>query len=116
MGILGEEPITLIRATPGTRNALGVFVPGATASSTIKASVQPLDQDEVASLPEGERRKDWLKLYTRTKIEPANQYTSEAGDRVIIDGVTYEAREAPRWRKVCPHYRVFVVRIQEGGA
>lgn len=114
--ILGEESIKLLRATIGSRDASGVFIPGTASAVPIKASVQPLNEKETDSLPGGERHKDWLKLYTRTAIKPVDQHTGEAGDRVVIDNITYEARKAPRWRAICPHYRVFVVRIQEGGS
>lgn len=114
--ILGEEPITLRRAAAGSRDATGAYVPGTTSTTTIKASVQPLTGKDTNSLPEGERHKDWLKLYTRSELRPVNQHTGAAGDRVEVDGITYEVRAVKRYRTVCPHYRADVVRIQEGGA
>lgn len=113
--ILGEEPITLRRTAAGSRDALGDFVAGTTSTSSIKASVQPLTGKDADSLPEGERHKDWLKLYTRTELRPVSQHAGSAGDRVEVDGITYEVRTVKRYRAVCPHYRADVVRTQEGG-
>lgn len=114
--ILGSEPITLSRTSVGTRDASGTFVAGTVSTSTIQGSWQPLTGIEAQSLPEAERHKDWQKVYTRSELRPLNQHTGVAGDRLVLDGLTYEVRKVKRFRKIIPHYRAEVVRIQEGGS
>lgn len=117
--ILSTEPVIRLRPTAGTRGADGRYVPGAPSAASIAASVQPLSGKEVETLPEGERRRDWLKLYTHSELRPVDQHSGAAGtaaDRVIIDGAIYEVRRVARQRSIIPHYRAFVVRVQEGGA
>lgn len=115
--ILGAEPITRVRFATGSRVS-GRYVAGASTSTTIRGSVQPLSGKETQTLPEGERRRDWLKVYTHTELVPVDQHGGAAtsGDRLVIDGITYEVRTTARQRSVIPHYRAFVVRVQEGGS
>jgi hypothetical protein len=115
--IVGEELITVNFASVGSRDAFGEFVPGAvTVDSTVLASVQPLNGKEAANLPEGERSKDWRKMYTRTELTPVDQATGTAGDRVIFEGVTYEVRRVGHERFVIAHFKVLLRKVQEGGA
>jgi len=115
VSILGNEAITLNRTAAGSR-VDGVFVPGAVTTSTIRGSWQPIAGAEALSLPEGERHRDWQKVYTKTALQPVDQHVGSAGDRLVLDGLTYEVRKVRRSRKVIPHYRAEVVRVQEGGA
>jgi hypothetical protein len=123
--ILGVEPITRRRFAAGTRDGDGKFVPGAFVVATIQASVQPLTGEEAQILPEGERARTWLKAYTTSKLQPVDQHDGEAGDRLVISETiadlfdvtagVYEVRTVARQRKIIPHYRGFIVRVQEGG-
>jgi hypothetical protein len=113
--ILGEERVTVTRTAAGSR-VDGRFVPGGSRSFAILASVQPIAGAEAATLPEGERSRDWRKLYTRTALFPVNQHDGEAGDRVTIDGAVFEVRKVKHYRAIIPHYRADCVRVQEGGA
>jgi hypothetical protein len=124
--ILGVEPVTRRRFAAGTRDGDGVFVPGSFVASIIQASVQPLTGEEAQTLLEGERRRTTLKVYTTSELQPVDQDDGEAGDRLVIsetvadlfdvDAGVYEVRTVARQRKIIPHYRGFIVRVQEGGA
>lgn len=116
MSVLGEEAVTLLRRGAGSRDSDGRGVPGALTTSTIQASVQPLDGDDAATLPEGERASRWRKLYTETALRAVDQYGAAMADRVVIDGATFEVRTVARWRAVILHYRAFCARVKEGGA
>lgn len=111
--ILGAEPVTLRSFAPGTRNALGGFDPGAATDTPIFGSVQPLEGVDRAILPEGERHRDGIKVYTKSPVRPVDQYTQQIGQQFIVDGVVFEVWNAARQRSIIPHYRAFALRVQE---
>jgi hypothetical protein len=119
--ILGEERIAVRRTAAGSRDSAGRYVPGAVQSFWILGSVQPISGRETLSLPEGERSRDWRKVYTRTQLRPVETGAllggaGRAGDRVVIDGEIFEVRTVQPYRAIIPHYRADCVRVQEGGA
>lgn len=111
--ILGTEPITLRRLAAGTRGTDGRYTAGATTTSTIFASVQPLNDRELASLPEGERTTDQKKVYTTADIRTGSQHDGVLADQLVIGGVTYEVRQVERERSIMPHNKGRIVRVQE---
>jgi hypothetical protein len=111
--ILGAESITRVRYAAGTRGTDGRYVPGASTSSTIAASVQPATDEDLQTLPEGERTRQAKRVYTATELRCASQHSDWQSDRLTIDSVSYEVRRVDRERKVLPHYRAIVVRVQE---
>ncbi len=118
--LVGAEDITRRRFTTAgaTRGADRRYVPGAPVDSTISASVQPLRGREVETLPEGERQKDWQKVYTAADLRTADQHAGGVGgaaDQLIVGGITYEVRQVWPWRSVSPipHFKAFVVQLQE---
>lgn len=114
--ILGAESITRRRFAPGSRGSDGRWVEGASTDATIAASVQPLEGRDREILPEGDRQKDGIKVYTTSDLEPVNQHTAPegaSGDHVLVDGIAYEVRNVARQRSIIPHYRAFAVRLQE---
>lgn len=116
--ILGAEPVTLRRYASGSRGADGRWVPDATTDTTIRASVQPLTERELASLPEGERESDQRKVYTKSDLVVGRQEDSIQSDRLSWDGgdTWYEVRAAAKERSVLPHTKARVVRLAEGDA
>lgn len=113
MGILGEENLTRRRYAAGSWVS-GVYVAGAATNSTIRGSFQPLNGEELATLPEGERHADQRKVYTTTALQTARQEEGLVADQVSQDGtVFYEVRQVERQRSIIPHYKVRLVRVQE---
>jgi hypothetical protein len=111
--ILGAEPITRRRFSVGARGVDGRFVDGASTDAVISASVQPLEGKDRAILPEGDRSKDGIKVYTTSDLAPADQHVGTSGDQLIVDGVIFEVRNVVRERSIIPHYRAFALRLQE---
>lgn len=112
--ILGSESLTRRRYAVGTWGVDGTFTAGATTDSTIRGSFQPLNGQELATLPEGERHADQRKVYTRTELRVASQEEGIQADRVSQDGtIFYEVRQVERQRTILPHYKVRLVRVQE---
>lgn len=111
--ILGSEAITRITYAAGTRGSDGRWVQGSSTSTTIYASVQPMEGQDLEILEEGERARDGKRLYTATVMETANQHLGTSADLVTIDSINYEVRQVKRERSIIPHYRVLVMRVQE---
>jgi hypothetical protein len=117
--LVGAEDITRRRfGTPAGRGADGRFIVAGTTDSTIKASVQPLSGREMETVPEGERHKDWQKVYTEADLVTADQHGAGVGsraDQLVVGGIIYEVRQVWPWRGVSPipHFKAHVVRLQE---
>ena len=116
MTILGQESITLRRRAAGTRGSDGRWTPGASADSTIKASVQPATGDDLAILPEGLRQKRGKRVYTRTELRVGNLDDSTDADRLVIDGTVYQVQHVERERSVIAHYKAIALAEQEAPA
>lgn len=114
MSILGQEAITLDRFAAGLFGADGRWVIGAATSSTIQASVQPMQGQDRELLEESQRQLDGKKVYTTTALRTADQHASLAADRLTIDSIVYEVVNVKRERSVIAHYKVLVLRIAEG--
>lgn len=116
--ILGAFPVTLRRYAAGSRGSDGRWAPGSTTDTTIRASVQPLTERQLASLPEGERQTDQRKVLTTTALRVGRQSEDTQGDRLSWDGGTtwYEVRQADEWFAVLPHTEARVARLDETDA
>jgi len=115
--ILGLEDITLKRHVAQTRSeATGEAVIAAPTSSTVQASVQPLNGKDRQVLPEGLRSRYGKRMYTTTEMFPADQDTGVTGDIVTIDGEDYEVFNVKRERALLKHYKVLALRTQEADA
>ncbi len=110
--LLGAEPVTRLRYGAATVTDHEVTRPAPT-SSTVRASVQPMNGEDVQLLPEGNRHADMLKLYTKSELRTADQHAGTPADRVVIDGKTYEVKESARYRTHQRHYRAVVARVDE---
>ncbi|WP_448510322.1 hypothetical protein [Immundisolibacter sp.] len=67
----------------------GFWVEGALTTSTITASVQPLTPRETLLLPEGDRQREWLKLYSTYQFKVQKDGTMNQSDRIVVDGKEY---------------------------
>jgi len=106
--ILGEEPVTLQIVAETRADATGRTTFSVSSSSTILASVQPMNGDDLQTLPEGERSRQARKFYTTSPLSagpPAN--------RISVGGVVFELRHVEQQRSVIPHYKAIGVRLDE---
>lgn len=75
--LTGSTCLTIRRKTSGTYNADGDYSEGTVSTLSICANVQPnLTRNEMMLLPEGERSKQTLKLYTATPLRMRREGTS----------------------------------------
>jgi hypothetical protein len=110
--ILGLRAVTRRRYAAETFDSNGRPVRTST-DATIRASVQPASDDDMRTLPEGERSRQAVKLFTTSELKVASQHDGTAADRVVVDAVVYEVRAVQRWRDLMPHYEAVAVRLQE---
>jgi hypothetical protein len=113
MPILGQEPIAGTRYEGAGTWVGGRYVPPASSPLAILGSVQPITGDELAQLPEGDRSRVVLKVYTSTELRTAQQENSGDADQLVVDGQTYEVQRVQQERSVIPHFKAWLARKQE---
>jgi hypothetical protein len=92
----------------------GRWVRSTTPSSlTIQASIQPADERQTQTLPEGIRQEVTLRCYTLTPLLAADQRTNLQGDRIAIDGETYEVAHVQTERALIPHTLAHLMRVTD---
>ena len=75
----------------------GRSVPGAPIPFTIYAVIEPLAGRELLILPEGERSKESVKIYTDTRLQTINETGMIKADRVSWQGRQFEVRNVKIW-------------------
>jgi len=61
------------------------------------ASIQPLTDAEMLSLPEGRRTRRYVKCYTNTLLRIASQNPPIVADQVFFDGNWFEVEVVETW-------------------
>jgi hypothetical protein len=79
----------IVQSSPAGSYVDGIWVEPVRTNSTIIASVQPMTPKEVMLLPEGDRQKEAMKLYSTYQFKTQKDGTMETSDYVLIDGRTY---------------------------
>jgi len=107
-----RQSITLKRRTGTGSFTKGIFTDSGTSDITIQGSIQPLKADEMELLPEGRRDSEAFRIYTDTKLFPANDDTKLNADRVVLGGKEYEVLACATWQNnVINHYKAVVVKL-----
>lgn len=115
MSLLGQTSITRRRYTAGTRATTGYWTTPAATDTTILASVQEASGEDLQVLPEGERKREAVKVYTETaELRTANQHAGIQADRVVISSIVYEVAHTEQRHPLIPHYKALATRLQEG--
>jgi hypothetical protein len=105
--IVGAVAVTRRRYAAATIVARRA-VAGAHTDSTIMASVQPVNGADTEHLPEGQRARVQLKVYTTTDLRGAD--AGQQADDLVIDGEVLEVVEVQQHTAVLPHYRALLMR------
>lgn len=82
------RPVT-VQTSPAGSYVDGIWVEPVRTNMTVIASVQPMTAKEVLLLPEGDRQKEAMKLYSTYRFKTQKDGEMETSDYVIIDGRTY---------------------------
>lgn len=92
------QPVQVARQATAGAYVDGLWVDGSPQALTIKASVQPVSGRERAMLPEGDREREMVKLYSDTELKPSSQANQKAGDVVTWEGRDYLVTSCQLWK------------------
>lgn len=83
--------VTILRAAvAGEYNEDGYYIEGLAEEIIVKANVQPLRGHELLSVPEADRTRNWIRLYTEDNIYVVDEKTGFVSDTVIWNGQKYK--------------------------
>lgn len=119
MGLIDNfgKQYTFRRFGAGTR-VKGVWTNGDLAAPvTFTASIQPLTYADTMKLPEGERTKDYVRIYTTTQLRQTSEQDKTKGDIVDFKGRRYEVQKVAGWPDVPPtsdltHFKFIASRFE----
>lgn len=100
-----NETITVVTGAKsgGSIDNKGRWSEGVTASTEMRANVQPLSGKEILQLPEGDRTRQTLTIYVDALIPP---------NAIVIrnkTGLRYEILDVDNWlSNVIPHFKAIV--------
>jgi hypothetical protein len=75
----------------------GEAVPGPITPLIIWATIQPLTDAEMLSLPEGRRTRRYVKCYTDTLLRIGDQVAGIGADQIFYDGSFFECERVETW-------------------
>ena len=96
----------------------GFWVEPLRATEVVKASVQPVGDKELLILPDGDRNKELLKLYSVYKFQIKDEAAGQTSDIVDIDGRSYEVLSVQDYTShqsqvSIQYYKAVIARINE---
>lgn len=99
---------------PLTRGSAGSFVggdyvPGATVAMTIEAVIVPASGRQLERLPEGQRTKDVIAIYSPTELRTASVAGAPA-DQVEWSGAQYQVQSVKAWNEAGGFFEALAVR------
>ena len=101
-----RSTFTLKRKSAADTYVNGKLVAGATTTTTIEASVQPLKGQEMLLLPEARRTSQAVNIYTDTQLRLANTAAGYNADIVSAFGSDFEIISCEPWQSnVINHYK-----------
>lgn len=104
--------VTRRRYAAGAYTA-GVYVRGAETTATIRASVQALKPEEVQDLPEAQRTRRPMRVFSRSELRCVVEGTNTPtdADRIDWEGERFEVVSVKRWNLgTLNHYEAIVLR------
>lgn len=119
--LIDLQDFTVLRADPASEGYYddnGNWVEGdnTTAQFDIKGSLQPITGNDLQILPEGLKRTDLKKLYTRTELRSLDDGNETEADKINIDGSVYEVHSVEKWvGRRLQHYKVLLVKEEKTG-
>lgn len=107
-----RKAFTIERQAPGTF-VNGKPVPGAITNMTIMATVQPLSGDEILLMPEGERKSQYVTIFTDTLLNaPSTSPVGFYADTILAFGQKYKVLVVEPWQSdVINHYKCKAIKI-----
>lgn len=111
--LTGSVQLSLLRGEPD-KVVNGRPVKGETEDLEIKANVQPLSFREVMQLPESERTKDWIKIYSPEMIRTLKEGEHQA-DVVLWQDEQWRVMKCHSYKmSILDHYVAHATKITKG--
>lgn len=119
MPVLGlQQPPEMFTSVTITRSVAGSYtdgrwVAGSTSELTITASIQQQRPrpDELLHLPEGDRTREAVRIYTDTALQTANEDTGIVADFLTWDGEQWEVVRVETWTLGICHFKALALRV-----
>lgn len=111
--LTGSIQLDLLRKTQGSY-VDGIWVAGTEDVVTIAANIQPLKEAELAIMPEADRTKVWLKLYSPSPIRTDKQGTDgHDADQFVFEGDRFKVMKVEHYSMgVQDHYKAVAARVE----
>jgi len=108
-----SQRFTVKRYGPA-ENINGFLRPGSSTRFAIKGSLQPLSGKEMLMLPEGDRNKEILNLFTESRLNPSLEQGQRLGDHVLVRNECYIVRSVEPWLyHGMDHFKCRVERVND---
>lgn len=114
--MIGAVDVTVQIRTAGGIGSDGRAVAATVVSHTMKATWEPVPGGTSTLDNDGQRRAvmgTWIVWATTPEIRPPQEGTTTIGDRIIYNGVAYEAVGQTSYDVVIPHQEIQVKRVYE---
>ncbi len=106
-----RNAITVRRFSSGAWDTTGRFSGSITTENLTDAVVQPSSPKEMEKLPENERTKEAITVYTRNALLTSDVSSQGKADQIIWGGRTYEVRLAGDWTAQAQYARAIATRV-----
>jgi len=116
MQILNRTPLTILRKSSSNGYLKdGVFIEETLERELpIRCSLQPYsDGKKMFKLPEGRRAEGAYLIYTKSRLQTADDILNRDADECIIDGLRHEIFQEHNWSRnglLPDHYKYLVLR------
>jgi len=106
-----RKPLKVKRVATGSYVS-GEWVDGTVSEITIHASVQPMNANDLQSLPENRRAEGGFKLFSDERFQTVSEGERNP-DIVEIEGEDYEIASCDPWKNgLIEHHKSLAVRVQ----
>ena len=106
-----ESGITVSRYGAATKTD-GVWVAATPTTFTMVASMQPMEGDELLMVPEGDREREHITIFTDTLLRTIDQEALTGADVVTWNGNDYEVKKVRNYRMgALDHYECIASRV-----
>lgn len=110
--LTNSTTVAIMRVTGAGDYVDGDWVPSSVEEVTIEANVQPAGYNDIRQVPESDRTKEWIKIFSAEPILGAIE-GEQARDADIVkwDGKTYKVWRVKNYQMgVLDHYNAMAVR------
>lgn len=112
--LVRKTPVTLLRHAAGSY-VDGEWIEGAETSVVIQANVHPFSDYQVMMLPESDRSRSWLWMFTSSEVRIKKEGISDphGADRFYWDGDLYEAIKSQKYSmSISDHFEIKAARVE----